>query len=96
MLRAFVTAVLAAGSLLAGTSPSFAAGGRIAFTGVIVDAACPIRGGRLDCPAGQRVDAAVRTVDIRSIESPVHDRLLDYALHRDPSRSWKLTEVTYR
>jgi len=96
MHRVFVTAVLAAGSLLAGASPAFAAGGRIAFSGSVLEQPCPLRDGRLDCPAGRQVDAVVRTVDIRSLHDPAHDRLLDYAIHRDPSRPWKLTEVTYR
>ncbi|HEY4293564.1 hypothetical protein [Luteibacter sp.] len=96
MHRAFVTAAVVAGSLLAGTSPGYAAGGRIVFTGVLLEPSCPLRDGRVDCAAGQQVDAVVRTVDIRPMRGPTHARLLEYALHRDPSRSWKLTEVTYR
>ncbi|NID17049.1 hypothetical protein [Luteibacter yeojuensis] len=96
MHRAFVTAALVAGSLLAGIPPGFAAGGRIAFSGYVLEQPCPLREGRLDCPEGRRVDAVVRAVDIRSIPGPVHDRLLEYAVHRDASRPWRLTEVTYR
>ena len=96
MHRAFVTVALVAGGLLAGISPGFAAGGRIAFGGVVREQPCPLRDGGWDCPAGGRVDAAMRTIDIRPAQLPFHARLLDYALRRDPARSWRLTEVTYR
>ena len=97
MHRAFVTAALVvAGSLLGGTAPVFAAGGRIGFSGVVHEQPCPLREGRLACPAGSHVDAVVRTVEIRPAQGLSDTPLLDYAVHRDPSRAWELTEVTYR
>ncbi|MGE7138572.1 hypothetical protein ACQKIE_13185 [Luteibacter sp. NPDC031894] len=96
MISAFVTAAVLAGSLLIAASPACAAGGRIAFTGSIVERSCPVREGRLDCPGDHDVDGAVRTVDGRRTHALDHVPLYEYALRRDPTRSWRLTEVTYR
>ena len=96
MLRALVSASVLAGSLLAGPASGFTSG-RIVFTGTIVEASCPLRQDRLDCPAGHPADAVVRRADARQILGvAAHVRLLDYAVHRDPSRAWGLVEVTYR
>jgi type 1 fimbria pilin len=96
MHRAFVTVTLAAGTLLAATFPAFAGGGRITLTGVIREQPCPLRDGRLDCAPGQRVDAAVRTIDAERAAGLARAGLFTYARQRDPSRSWKVVEVTYR
>jgi type 1 fimbria pilin len=96
MLRALVSASIIAGSLLGGTA-SGSTGGRIVFTGTIVEASCPLRQDRLDCPAGRPADAIVRHANANQILGiAAHARLLDYAVHRDPSRAWGLVEVTYR
>lgn len=96
MLRALVTASVLAGSLLAGPASSFTSG-RIVFTGNIVEASCPLRQDRLDCPAGHPADAVIRHADTgQLLDMAAHARLLDYAVRRDPSRSWNLVEVTYR
>ena len=96
MLRALVIAGVLSGSLLAGPAPGFT-GGRIVFTGSIVEASCPLRQDRLDCPAGHPADAVVRRADTRQLpDMAPHASLLDYAVRRDPSRSWNLVEVTYR
>ncbi len=96
MLRALVTASVLAGSLLAGPASSFTSG-RIVFTGNIVEASCPLRQDRLDCPAGHPADAVIRRADTgQLLDMAAHARLLDYAVRRDPSRSWNLVEVTYR
>jgi hypothetical protein len=55
-----------------------------------------VREGRLDCPGDHDVDGAVRTVDGRRTHALDHVPLYEYALRRDPTRSWRLTEVTYR
>lgn len=96
MLRALVTAGVLAGSLIAGPASSFTSG-RIAFTGSIVEASCPLRQDRLDCPTGHPADAVVSRADSRQLLGiAARARLLDYAVRRDPSRSWNLVEVTYR
>jgi hypothetical protein len=96
MLRALITAGLLAGSLLAGPASGFTSG-RIVFTGSVVEASCPLRQDRLDCPAGHPAAAVVHRADTRQLQGvAAHARLLDYALRRDPSRTWNLVEVTYR
>lgn len=83
-------------SLLAGAPWAHAEGGRIAFTGSIVEPGCPLRGSTLDCPPGHRVDAVVRTLDIASARREIHASLLAYAQQRDRSTAWQVVEVTYR
>jgi type 1 fimbria pilin len=95
MTRALVPVTLFASVLLAGGVPAFADGGRIVFTGAIVEPSCPMRDGRLDCPSTQRVNAAVRSLDMRTAPHDVTSALFDYALRRDPTQSWRLIEVTY-
>ncbi|MDQ0009939.1 hypothetical protein J2T07_002129 [Luteibacter jiangsuensis] len=96
MKKALVPASLLAGALLVGALPTFAGGGRIGFHGVIVEPSCPVGEGKLDCPAGRRGDAIIRLLDTPLTQADARLSLFDYALHRDPSRSWRLVEVTYR
>ncbi|WP_448098657.1 hypothetical protein [Luteibacter yeojuensis] len=96
MKKALFPASLLAGALLVGALPTFADGGRIGFHGAIVESSCPATEGKLDCPAGRQGDAIVRSLDARLAQRDPRLTLFDYALHRDPSRSWRLIEVTYR
>ena len=41
-------------------------------------------------------DAIVHSLDARLVQGDPRLALFDYARHRDPSRSWRLIEVTYR
>ncbi|WP_426285441.1 hypothetical protein [Luteibacter sp. E-22] len=96
MKKALVPASLLAGALLVGALPTFAGGGRIGFHGAIVEPSCPIGEGKLDCPAGRQGDAIIRLLDTHQARADARLSLLDYALRRDPSRPWRLVEVTYR
>jgi hypothetical protein len=73
-----------------------AEGGRIVFTGSIVEQGCPLRAGTLDCPPGRQVDAVVRSLDLASAPRQIHASLLAYALQRDRSAAWQVVEITYR
>jgi type 1 fimbria pilin len=95
MTRALVPVALFASVVLAGGVPAFADGGRIVFTGSIVESSCPMRDGQLDCPSTQRVNAAVRSLDMQTAQRSVTASLFNYALQRDPAQAWRLIEVTY-
>lgn len=96
MKKALFPASLFAGALLVGALPTFADGGRIGFHGAIVEPSCPATESKLDCPAGRQGDASVRSLDARLAQGDPRLALFDYAQRRDPSRSWRLIEVTYR
>jgi hypothetical protein len=96
MKKALVPVSLLAGALLAGALPTFAEGGRIGFRGAIVEPSCPAREANLNCPAGRQGDAVIRSLDARLAQRDPRLALFDYALRRDPSRPWRLIEVTNR
>jgi len=83
-------------SLIAGAPWVSAEGGRIVFTGSIVEQACPLLDGMLDCAPGRRVDAVVRPLEMASAPHQLHASLLAYAMQRDRPAAWRLVEVTYR
>ncbi|MGF6711836.1 hypothetical protein QFZ41_002800 [Luteibacter sp. W1I16] len=96
MKKALVPVSLLASALLAGALPTFADGGRIGFHGAILEPSCPATEDKLDCPAGRQGGAVIRSLDARLAQGDPRLSLFDYAQRRDPSRSWRLIEVTYR
>lgn len=83
-------------ALLGGAPWVHAESGRIDFVGSIVEQACPLRDGSLDCPPGHRPDAVVRSLDMTSARRQIRAALFAYALQRNRSATWQVVDVTYR
>ena len=92
----FFSASVVAAASLAGGLPAFADGGRIGFSGAIVEPSCPMRDDGLHCPSVGQGSAVIRSLDMRTAQRQVRVALFDYALRREPSTGWRLIEVTYR
>ncbi len=95
MKRPYLTATCLAGALLMGTLPVHPENGRVVFAGSIVEPACPLRDGLLDCPPGRPSTAIVRALDMRSAQRQIHAELFAYALQRDRTAAWRVVDVTY-
>jgi len=93
MNRALSTTALAAILLLL-SSAADADG--IVFRGAVVDTGCAVRDQQLACPPGRRADARLERFDDMAARRHLRAALLDYAMRREPDRSWRLVEVTYR
>ncbi|WP_213950048.1 hypothetical protein [Luteibacter sp. dw_328] len=80
-----------------GSAPCIRAeSGTIVFTGAIVEQACPLRHGTLDCPSGHQVGAVIRPLDIASARRQLPAGLFAYALARDRAATWQVIDITYR
>jgi hypothetical protein len=95
MKHPYLIATCLGGALLVGTLPVHPEDGRVVFAGSIVEPACPLRGGLLDCPPGRPSTAIVRALDVRSAQRQIRAELFAYALQRDPSAAWHVVDVTY-
>jgi hypothetical protein len=83
-------------AMLGGAPCIRAESGTIVFTGDIVEQACPLRDGTLDCPSGRQGGAVIRPLDIASARRQLPAGLFAYALERDPAATWQVIDVTYR
>lgn len=91
-----LTAACLACAFVASAPTLHAEGGRIVFTGDIVEPGCPLRDGTLDCPPGRPGFAAVRPLDIASARRQIRAELFDYALQRDRTAAWQVIDIIYR
>jgi type 1 fimbria pilin len=95
MKNPYLIAASLAGALLASTAPVHPEDGRVVFAGSIVEPACSLREGKVDCPPGRQADAAVRPLDMASARRDIRAELFAYALQRDPSATWQVVDVVY-
>ncbi|SEM86703.1 hypothetical protein SAMN02800694_1948 [Luteibacter sp. UNCMF331Sha3.1] len=93
MNRALSTTALAA--ILFMLAPA-APAGVVAFRGAIVEEGCAVRDQRLACPPGHPIDARLERFDADAARRHLRAPLFAYAVTREPERSWRLIEVTYR
>lgn len=96
MQTTFARAAIIVTALLGGPIPRMAGAGHIRFTGGIVEATCPARDGRLDCPSRHVPATVVRTLDGVTALRDLRAELLAYALRRAPTVNWSFVDVTYR
>jgi len=96
MKHSYLAVSCLACAVLGGAPCIRAEGGHIVFTGGIVEQACPLRQGTLDCPSGRRGDAVIRTLDMASARRQIPASLFTYALQRDRAATWQVIDVTYR